>query len=110
MNWIDNIPRWQKAVSATVILLGLAGALFVLVPTPFHMDAEAAQIQMQQQSAQGCGAVYQLEAQIMEAEMQLQNPNVPDWYKQELLRKLPQWREIVRRMREQYQCVEWGAR
>lgn len=108
MSWIDELPRWQKAVSAVVILLGLTGALLVWVPTPFQMDAEASEMQQQQQSAQGCGAVYQIETQIMEAEMQLLNPTIPDWYKDELRRKLPMWRETVRRMREQYECVEWS--
>lgn len=108
MKWVDQLPRWQKNLTAAVALLAMLGAAFVYIPTPFHMDAEAAQVQAQQQSADGCAAVYQLEAQIAEAEMQLMNPNVPAWYKAELQRKLPVWRETLRRLRAEYRCVEFA--
>lgn len=108
MSWFDELPRWQKNIGAAVFLLTLAGAAFVAIPTPFHMDAEAAQIQQQADNAQGCAAVYELEARISEAELQLLNPEVPGWYKAELNRKLPVWRETLKRLRAQYQCVEYA--
>lgn len=101
---MDSLTTWQKRTMAVLFFLGLLWALFARLDTPFHMDAEAAQISAQAQNANACATVYQYEQMIIRAKAQLNNPAIPEWKKAELRNSIEDWQRAVNEIRKRYIC------
>lgn len=98
------IEKLAKTLGAIMAISAFLAAFIVWLPTPVHTDAEAAEIQLQTQSAAGCATIYQYEAMIAKAKAQLNNPSIPEWRKAELRNSIDEWLSVVARLRMRYDC------
>lgn len=105
MNLWDRIPKIGQVIIAVGVIWGAAQAIAVAVPTVFHMDAEADELWAGLSEADACRQVVELYWRIHQAESDLANPNVDEWYKAKLRQDLPRWREVLAGLRRDFpQC------
>lgn len=64
MKFWEGLTLWQQRLTAAAGLLVMASALLVWLPTPFHTDAEAAQLWQQHEQAITCRTVAELRVEV----------------------------------------------
>lgn len=105
MTFTDRFLKVVQIVVGIGILWSAFIGLVVLVPTPFQTDVEAGEVWQQSQVEEACRQVVDLYWRIHQAEIDLENPAVPEWFKAKLRGDLPRWREVLAGWRRDYpQC------
>lgn len=102
--WANKIGLWQKIAAGVIFFLGILGTALVLVPTPFHMDAEAAEIKQREKNAENCSTMWRYEVLLAEARGKLDNNEIPEWRKNEIRKDIAFYEKTIKRLRDLYIC------
>lgn len=105
MNWWDKIPKVAQLLIALGVIWAAVQGFAVAVPSAWHMDAEANELWAGLSETEACRQVVDLYWRIHQAESDLANPIVDEWYKVKLRQDLPRWREVLAGLRRDFpQC------
>lgn len=102
MSWVKKLPEWGKRTAAVVTILGAISMAIVWLPTPLQTDAEAGEYRASEAENRACQEIVDLFWRIQDAEADLANQSIDDWYKADLKKKLPRWRQLLTVKLQQY--------
>lgn len=100
----ENLGKWQQRGVALVFFGGLFWGLFGSLNTPFHMDAEAAELWAASQRELDCKDALNLDERILAAEIRLATEDLSDEARALIEAQIKAWRLKREAIRQEHGC------